>query len=221
LKTKDVGGQFGEPQRRERRQRGGLEDDGTTGGKCGRELPDRHHERIVPRCHLPDHARRLATNHAGVRADVLTSGLALHHPSGAGEEAHVVDGEFDVEVGHAFRFSDVLLLKTRQRFSVAFDRIGELVERGGSFGRRRLRPGREGRARCGDRSVDVGDVALRNLGNLLLGGGIDDRCGLAAAGIGPIAIDEHLATGGGHGHGSLSDLRGSVAMAKDRRTDPG
>ncbi len=200
----DVGADLGQPQGRQRRHGGRLEDDGAAGGDGRAQLPDRHHERVVPRRHLADDPGGLAPDHRGVGAEVLPGRLALHDPRRAGEEADVVHGELDVEVGGALRLSDVVLLQLRQRLGVALDRIGEGVQHLRAILWRRLRPGVEGRARGGDGAVDVGGIALGDLGDLLLGGRVDDRCALAAGGIGPVAGDEHLLAWGGQGHGSFT-----------------
>ena len=56
----------------------------------------------------------------------------------------------------------------------------------------RPRPGLEGAARGGDGEIDVGLVAGRDMGDDFLGGGILDRERLAAAGVDPFAVDQHL-----------------------------
>ena len=48
-----------------------LEHDGVAGGERRRELPDRHHHRVVPRRHLGAHADRLAPDERGVAGHVL------------------------------------------------------------------------------------------------------------------------------------------------------
>jgi hypothetical protein len=146
-----------------------------------------------------------------VSADVLAGRLALDDPRGAGEEADVVHRELDVEVGRALRLADVSLLQGRQRLGIALDRIGECVERLGSLGRRRLGPRHEGGAGGGDGTIDVGSIALRNPGDLVLGGRVDDGGGLAAAGVGPVAVDEHLLARSGQGHGSSFDLESGLS----------
>ena len=81
--------------------------------------------------------------------------LSLHDPGGAREEADVVDGELDVEVGGALRLADVLLLEERERFRILLDGIGERVERLRSILGSRLRPGLEGRPGGSHGAVDV------------------------------------------------------------------
>ena len=60
---------------------------------AGPELPDRHHQRVVPRADAGDDADRLAPDHRRVALDVLAGGLALEVACGAGEEAEVVGAE--------------------------------------------------------------------------------------------------------------------------------
>ena len=70
----------------------GLEHDGVAGRERGPDLPDHHHQRVVPGRHLADDADRLAPDHRGVVGHVLPGRPALEHPGGAGEEADLVDG---------------------------------------------------------------------------------------------------------------------------------
>ena len=77
-------------QRRQRRRLGRLEHDRVAGGERRADLPDRHHQRVVPGRDLADDADRLAADERGVALDVLAGGLALQVAGGAGEEAQVV-----------------------------------------------------------------------------------------------------------------------------------
>ena len=86
-----VRGQLGEAKQRERRLLGRLQHLRVPRRERRRELPDRHHQRVVPRRDPADDAERLAADHRGVAAHVLARALALEQPRGAREEAHVVD----------------------------------------------------------------------------------------------------------------------------------
>ena len=55
----DLGRELPEPERGQRRRLVGLQHDGAPGGKSGRELPGRHHQRVVPRDDLAGDADRL------------------------------------------------------------------------------------------------------------------------------------------------------------------
>src|SRR6266566_3592885 len=59
-------------------------------GERGRQLPDRHHQRVVPRGDPADYPERLAPDHRGVAAHVLARRLALEHTCRAREETDVV-----------------------------------------------------------------------------------------------------------------------------------
>ena len=113
---KDVGGQLAQPQRGEWRHRCRLEHDSAARGERRTELPDRHHQRVVPRRDLAHDAGWLAPDHARVRGHVLGRGLALDHPRSAGEETHVVDRELDVEVGRSLGLADVLSARAATAF---------------------------------------------------------------------------------------------------------
>ena len=86
----DVGRELGQAQRRQRRLLGGLEHPTLPAASAGRDLPDRHHQRVVPGRDLADDADRLAADHGRVAAHVLAGRAALEHARGAGEEAQVV-----------------------------------------------------------------------------------------------------------------------------------
>ena len=66
------GDQLEQPDRRERRGLGGLEDAAISRGQAGRELPRGHEQRVIPRDDLPAHADRLAHDH---RLDVRVADL--------------------------------------------------------------------------------------------------------------------------------------------------
>ena len=59
----DSGGEFGEGERRERCELGGLEDDGVPGGEGGRDLPREHQQREIPRDDLPHDPDRYLAGH--------------------------------------------------------------------------------------------------------------------------------------------------------------
>ena len=69
----------------------GLEHDRVAGGEGRPDLPDHHHQRVVPGRHLADDADRLASYEGGVVLEVLAGRLALEHPGRAGEEPELVD----------------------------------------------------------------------------------------------------------------------------------
>ena len=76
---------------------GGLEHHGVAGREGGRELPDRHQDREVPRDDLADDAQRLVEV-VGDRVLVDLGDAALLGAQGAGEVAEVVDGQRHVRV---------------------------------------------------------------------------------------------------------------------------
>jgi len=82
-----------EPQQRERRLLRRLQDLYVARRERWPHLPDRHHQRVVPRANAADDAERLAPDDRGVALDVLARGLSFELPRGAGEEAEVVRAE--------------------------------------------------------------------------------------------------------------------------------
>ena len=63
------------------------------GGQRRADLPDGHHQRVVPRRDLRRRARPARAGSSRCSPHVLAGRLALEHPRGAGEEAQVVGGD--------------------------------------------------------------------------------------------------------------------------------
>lgn len=102
-----IGDELSQLERAERGQLAGLEHDRAAGGQGGTELPDRHHEGVVPRGDRGHHADRVAPEHRGIAAQVLTGCPTFELAGTAGEEAEVVDGEADLFGQGADGFADV------------------------------------------------------------------------------------------------------------------
>ena len=209
----DVGGQLSEAQGRHRRRRRRLEHDRAARGERRAELPDGHHQRVVPRRDLAHDARRLAPNHARVGGGVLAGRLAFDHPRGAGEEAHVVDRELDVEVGHRLGLADVLLLEQGKCLGVVLDGVGELVQRLGAVLWRGQRPLLERPPRGDNSAIDIGRVSDGDLGDRFLGCRIDDAGAVTGAPLGPVAVDEHASRRSDHSHGRTSPCTSLSALS--------
>ena len=86
----DVRRELREAQSRQRRLLGRLQHLHVARGQRRRELPDRHHQRVVPRRDAADDPDRLTPQPRGVAAHVLAGRLAFEQARGAGEEADVV-----------------------------------------------------------------------------------------------------------------------------------
>ena len=123
-------GELGQLERGHGRRLGGLEHDRVAGRQRRADLPDRHHQRVVPRRDLADHADRLAADHRRVALEVLAGGLALQAARGAGEEAQVVDHRRDLVVLERLqRLAGVGRLELGDLVGVLLDRVGEPQER--------------------------------------------------------------------------------------------
>ena len=72
-----LGGELGELERRDRRRLGRLQHDRVARRQRRADLPDRHHQRVVPGRDLADHADRLAADDRRVALHVLAGGAAL------------------------------------------------------------------------------------------------------------------------------------------------
>ena len=118
-------GELEEAKRRQRRLLGRLEDLDVARGERRSELPDDHHQRVVPRRDPRHDAERLTADDRRVALDVLRGGLPLEVARGAGEEAEVVDGERDLVDGDRRRLADVLGLELPQLFGVLLHDVRE------------------------------------------------------------------------------------------------
>ena len=165
-RRQDVRAPLGELQRRHRRRLGGLEDHRVAGGQGRADLPDRHHQRVVPGGDLADHADRLAADEGGVALHVLAGGAALQAAGRAGEEAQVVGHHRHLVLEHgAARLAGVGGLEVGDLLAALLDQVGHPQQRPGALARRRRRPAVEGLLGGRDGAVDVGLGRERRLGD--------------------------------------------------------
>ena len=92
-------GDLGEPEGRRRGLGRRLEHDRVADRQRRAELPDRHHEREVPRRDPGDDPDRPTHDHRGVAAREDAGTRSLERPRCSGEEAQVVDPEAELAVG--------------------------------------------------------------------------------------------------------------------------
>ena len=95
------------------------------GRERGRELPDGHHQRVVPRRDPADDAERLAADHRRVAAHVLARALPLEQPRRAGEEAQVVDADRHLVARVGERLADVRRLDPGELLGVVLEHLRE------------------------------------------------------------------------------------------------
>ena len=86
---------LGQQHRGGRRGVAGLQHNAVACGDGWRKLPDRHHHRIIPRCHLGTHTHWLATNHRGETLHVFPGALAFEHARSASKESNLVNHRRD------------------------------------------------------------------------------------------------------------------------------
>ena len=123
---------------------------------AGRDLPDRHHQRVVPGRHLADDPDRLAPHPGGVARHVLPRAQPVEHAGGAGEEPQLVDaGRHLVGGGQVQRLAGVPGLDGDELVGTLLDRVGEAQQRQLALGRRRAAPRGERVRRGGVGRVDV------------------------------------------------------------------
>jgi ParB family chromosome partitioning protein len=181
----DVRRILGEHERRQRRLLRGLEDRHVAGGERRADLPDGHHQRVVPRGDLADDADRLASHHRRVAPHVLARRTALEKARGAREEAQVVRRHRDLVHDDRVRLADVGGLRLLQLLGMLLERVGELQERLGALLRRRLAPLLEPLLRSLDRPVDIGLAPAGHLRHDLA------RRGLSTSIVSPSAASTH------------------------------
>ncbi len=203
-------GQLGESHGGHGRSRRRLEHDRVAGRQRRTDLPDGHHQGVVPRRDLAHDAHRLAPDDRGVTLHVLAGGLALHAARRAREEPQVVDHERKLVVLERLdRLARVGGLDLGELVAVLLDGVGEAQQRERALGGSRGRPAVGGRAGGLHGAVDVLGSGRRRLGDLLAGGRVQDGGGLTGCGIDQLTVDEVLQGGGGGGaHGASVYRRG-------------
>ena len=147
--------QLEEAKQRQRRLLGRLQDLHVARGERRPHLPDRHHQRVVPRADAGDDPDRLAPDHRRVALDVLAGALALEVPGGAGEEAEVVGRERHLLARERDRLADVPRLDLRELLGVVGDHVGELQQQLGTLAGRRVEPLGQRLLRALDGLVDL------------------------------------------------------------------
>ena len=193
-------GEFAEEQRRERRLLGGLEDDGIAGGQRGSQFPRGHQQRKVPWDDLADHAQGLAHRigeelRPGRVGDADGDGVSLDLRSPARHVVEHIRRQRNIgHPGHAHRLAVVQRFELREFVQVIEDHVADVPENPASLGGRHVTPCAlvEGMSGRRHRMIDVLGFALRDLGNRLAGGGIEDAERFARRGIHPFAVDEQL-----------------------------
>ena len=129
------------------RGRGGvgrLDDEGVAGGERGRDLPDGHHQRVVPRRHLGDDADRLAPHVRRVAREVLAGATGPRARGRRRRRSDLVDRRRELlGRGEAERLAGVLALDPDELVGPRLHRVGELEQHPLPLGRGGVAPGLE------------------------------------------------------------------------------
>ena len=192
--------QLGEAKGREGRLLGRLQNLDVPGRERGPELPDDHHQRVVPRGDPRDDPERLAADDRGVALDVLAGRLALERARGTGEEAQVVGRERHLVPGDRERLADVLRLEQRQLLGVLVDHVGELEQQLHPVPRRLVEPVGQRLPGRRDGALDVRLGPARHFGDRLAGRRVQDLHRAAVDCVEPLAADVVLHLGDRHAH---------------------
>ncbi len=161
-----------EPDGRERRELGGLEDDRVPARERGPELPARDVRREVPGDDEPDHAERLAERRGD--AACYRDRLAEVLVDRAGVEVEHLRDHADLAAGAGDRLADVLGLDPGELFEVVLDQAREPPQEPRAIGRGDRAPAGIGGLRARDGRVGLLHPCLLELGDRLLGGRVQD-----------------------------------------------
>ena len=115
-----------EAQRGERRLLRRLQHHRVAGRQRRADLPDRHHQRVVPRRDRGDDAHRLAADDRGVARHVLARGLALHACARRRRRSAGCRPRRGSRSWRANRLADVRGLEEGELVGVRLDAVGEL-----------------------------------------------------------------------------------------------
>ena len=197
---KVLGADLGQPRGRQRRLLGRLQHDRVAGRERRTDLPDRHHQRVVPGRYLSHDADRLPPDHRRVALHVLTRSASLERARRAREEAQVVDEERHLLVPHRLdRLAHVERLELRELVGLLLEGVGDPQEGQRPLAGRCLGPLRESPAGGRHGCVHVALAGERRRRDLLPRRGIQDRL-LGAVRCGSVlAVDEVLDLGLGSG----------------------
>ena len=189
----DLGRDLGHQHGRHRCGVTGLEHDGVTGGQGGRDLPDRHHHRVVPRRDLPDDADRFAADVRGEAGHVLPGAAAFEQTRGTGEEPDLVQrGWHLLRAGQLHRLAGVLALGLDDVVGAGLHGVGELEQHALAVRGRGVAPCLERRARGAVGGVDVLNTGDRRRPEHVAGRGVDQVAATAIGGVHQLAVDEVL-----------------------------
>ena len=145
--------ELGEPQRRQRRQLGGLQHERVAGRQAGRHLPGGDRQREVPRDDQADDAERLAEREVDAAGD---RDRVAQQPLGrAGVVAERVDDHAHLAERVADRLAGVARLEDGELVDVLGQRVGQPVQQHRAVGRADGAPGRERGLRGGDGGVGL------------------------------------------------------------------
>ena len=167
----DVGAQFSDLERRQRRRRRRFDDHCIAGEQRGRQLERDDQHREVPRDDQADDAERFAALLDPAIVIVLDDLGRQFHPGEVAQEGRGV-GHFGARFGE--RLALFLGQQTRQVGGVGVDRVGQFHDARAAVLERGLRPALERGIGSGDGFVELGRGCARAGREHFLGRRIDD-----------------------------------------------
>ena len=190
-RREELGGDLGEQEGGLRRGVTRLEDDRVARSQSGGDLPDRHHEGVVPGRHLTDDTDRLAADPRGVALHVLAGRAPLEDPGGPGEEADLIDRGRDLLArGEGMRLAGVLSLEAHEVISALLDGVGQFEQGLLALAGGRAAPFGKGGVSGGIRRIDVFGHAHGRGGDDRARGRVDDVLSFLPTGLDELAVDE-------------------------------
>ena len=186
----DLGCELGQADRRQRRLRIGLENDGAARGECRSKLPGRHHQRVVPGNDLPHDTHGLLQRVEEERAPDRVRATADGRDRG-GVVPEVLDRLVQLCLDRRDRLSHVPRLELGELGAVGGDRIGERVQEAGPLCAGSLSPvSVQGGARRFDCAVDISLARHRRAGERFTRRRLGEVSDLAGSGLGELTADE-------------------------------
>ena len=183
--------QFGKHQRAFGGGIAGLEDHGVAGRQRGSDLPDRHHERVVPGRDLTHHTQRLASDGGRETVHVFTAGPAFQQPGSTRKETQLIDRN-----QHFFLADERLdlaggpALGVDQAIGMLLDRIRQAQQSLLTHGGRGLAPFGEGRQGGVIGGIHIGLGGIGRTPVDLPVDGTDEIEELGGGGLDVLAVDE-------------------------------
>src|SRR5581483_7012051 len=191
-RRKDGACVFSHHQRCKRRLLGWLRDADIARCQRRADLPDCHHQWVVPRRDLSGDTNRFAAYHRCVPTNILSGRRPLEASRRTCEEAEVVHALSSLMSRIHQGLANVLRLQAGEHLEVLVDRIGQPEEERRSLTRRCLKPAWQSTFGGGDGTINVRLGSLWHSCDGLAGRRVNDRGSASIHGVHPLPTNEVL-----------------------------